>query len=219
MDLSQLCNINVRVEEQVEEIDTSERTARNTETIIYIIEFFTIFFVRDMFLTLFILLLCIESLYILNKRPRNYQKTQKAILELCFNDQIKASVKVDREERESLFSILEKNKHSPSQIIKKSICLGSLTQSQKDTARARYWQLPVAGLFLFAISMKAMLSFLEYSHKMSEINTIPRISSIEELYNTVMSVLSHTYIVAFVIITCIWIGGEIRRNKLSKHDV
>ena len=218
-DLAHVCDIKVLVEEQEEKIDTPEKTARNIELIIGLIGFFAFFFVRDLFQSLFIVLLCLVALCVSSRRSRNYQKGQKAVLELYFTDQTKTSLKVDRDERESLYLILEKNKHNPNQIVGSSIYLGSLTAKQKDTARARYWQIPVATVCFYTLSMKAMLSFLEYSHKTSGISESPLFPMVEKMSTIVFPVLSYSHLVAFGLIVCIWIRGQRRRAKLNGYDL
>ena len=190
-----------------------ERTARNIEFIISLIGFLTIFYVRDLFILLFICLLGLVSLCVLGRRSRNYQKAQKAILELCFNDQTRTSLKVDRAERELLFSILEKNKHSQNQIVKRSLYLGSLTQDQRDTARARYWQIPVLTVCFFTLFLKITPIFLP--PLTVEMNHLPSAAYVTGAYNIVFSYFP---MFAPIIMFFMWILGEGRRYKLNKHD-
>lgn len=218
VDLSQLSNINVLVEEQEEKIDEYEKTAKNAELLIGCITLFTFFFIRDFFQSSVLFLLCFLSLYVLGKRPKNYQKAQKAILELCFYDQTKISLEVDRDERESLYSIFEKNKNHTNPIVKDAIYLGSLTVDQKDTARARYWQIPAATLLFYALGMKVMLFFTEFMYKSSEIEATRLLPAVEKMSTIIFPILSYAPIAACVLVFCTWIRGEWRRRKLNKYD-
>lgn len=218
LDLSQMCNINILVEEQEEKIDEFEKTARNAERLIGCITLFTFFFIRDLLQSAVLFLLCFLSLYVLRKRPENYPKSQKNVLELCFNDQTKVSIEVDRDERESLYSILEKNKNYKNQDVKIAVYLEYLTADQKDTARARYWQIPAAILFFYALGMKVMLSCTEFMYKISEMDTTRIVPAIGKMSNVVLSILSYSPAAGFVLIICTCLRGEWRRRKLNKHD-